>query len=165
MNRLFSASMILVFAFAAIACSRPEQPATPKMWYEGLWLDQGEATELRTTGKLQSRCAEVKKHGSPATNTRLIDREGNVFAYNPNLQTQSKIQMGKVNARGQMKLDGASKLEGLEGVRSVRVDKLREEILKVSYEGDKGSLGSAQYVRTTEAEIQQYFAAQQACLK
>lgn len=128
---------------------------------EGIWLDQEEAQELRTTGKLQSLCEEVRKDpASQIVNSRLIERSGDVYLYDPRSPKIPEAKMGNINLKtGKMTLVPAYKQQmGPGEIRAV----VAGSKLTFVFRSGKTEVG-LDYVRSTRDELMKYFAALDSC--
>jgi hypothetical protein len=164
-------SYVLATAAAAVvvgitACSPKGESSLPLKFNNdkvlGAWLAKDEATELRSTGKLESLCPELKKEPDVMImNARLIDSDGSVYLYNPDLPNGGRYpqaKMGVIGNDGVMTLSPNFKSQA--GFGNVTITQVDATTLHFDFGGNLGM----DYVRSNESEVRAYFNAQKACL-
>lgn len=134
-------------------------PGSP---FQGLWLQQNNAEELRSTGRLDSICAELRSDPAVIINTRLIDAAGIAYAYYPRFGRPAELQTGTIANDGKFTPAGSrdKKFNITGGIASIHGD-----VLDFVYQTDHPlvPVAAMSYLRSSEAEINQFFAAQEAC--
>ena len=129
---------------------------------QGVWIQKDEAEQLRATGKIDSICEEVKKDpNSSIMNVRLVEANGTTYIYNPQVGKIEQLKMGVITASGDFTPTPFFK------------DQIGNATVRVSVSGDVLSFGykygqseiAMDYLRSTDTEARQYYAAQEACKK
>lgn len=161
----FAKTLILVpIIILMAACAPKTKKETTLSGAQGIWLKKSDAEELRSTQKVASLCEDIRKDpDAKITHTRFVKENGGTYLYNPDTGLQATFKIGVLKNSGEFKATESFKTAmnqanirftyahgiltehflGLENMPSVSVD----------------------YVRTTDAELKMYFAAQDACKK
>ncbi len=125
--------------------------------FPGLWLEKKDADELRTTGKMESYCPELKKNPDrQITNVRLIEPSGEVYLYDPTVKGGKSEKIGDLTKDGKMVPAGF--LKTFANGRDFKAT-LHDEILNLALEDGAG----IDYVRTTRTELLYYYGALKSC--
>ena len=154
----------IIFALAAltiglVGCIK-EHKVTGAPGPVGTWMEKSNAEELQKTGKLESQCELLKQDPSAEiVNIRRFDANGEVHEQKP-------AQKGEVTKVGTFGRDGyvpdaVDELNAMGGKPASLVVK-GDEMTIIA--GKKGEIRK-DYVRVSQAEVDQYFAAQDACRK
>lgn len=88
-KNFISTALGLLLSLALSSCSDSSSGSNPAgavtdksaVALTGLWLEKKDADELRSTGKLESKCDEILNHGGIVTNSINIADSGRVTAY------------------------------------------------------------------------------------
>jgi hypothetical protein len=123
---------------------------------QGVWIQKSEAEELRTTHKIESLCEEVRKDPNvKIMNVRLIDSSGVTYIYDPQAGKIEELNMGTLAPSG---IFTPSKLtKDMIGDATVKIT-AKNNVLTFT----AGGL-SMEYLRSSDGEARQYYAAQEAC--
>lgn len=157
----------LTFALAAIlslaACNPGVSDGTRRSIagteYPGIWLQKKDADELRSTGKMDSYCPELKRYpNSKVINSRLIEPSGNVYAYDPAVPNRFEMKIGVLQPDGKLKSSEFAKLAT--GGHDMKAS-VKDGILHIAVDSE-GSVG-IEYVRSNAAEIKRYVTALDNC--
>lgn len=155
--------MLFMFIALVSGCggsSYPRPTPVPRSPFAGIWLESGEAEELRLTGQLLSLCEESRL-GTRSTNARKIDDHGNVFIYLPAFsESQALRKIGTLSLTGEFTDQGF--LRGALRQARLRV-RLQENKLVFTSFMDAQPPTEVAYVRSTSEEVHQYYRAQSQC--
>lgn len=153
-SKIVLGAFVLLFNFSAFAAAADENSRV------GLWIQKDEAEELRTTGKVQSLCEEIKKDpGTLILNIRTIDADGAMYIHHPALPKIGPLKLGQLSEQGVLKVEPLYAPElGEAGV----IVTAKQDVLTFSVTSDAGTL-ELEYLRATEDEARKYFEAQAAC--
>jgi len=129
---------------------------------QSIWMQKNEAEELRTTGKIQSVCEEVKKNPKyKIMNVRLVDSTGATYAYDPKIGKIEELKIGTLDPSGSFFLTGFFQ-EQLGNV-AVRVS-MSNDVMTFSYFFGSSKI-STDYLRSYDEEAGFYYSMQEACKK
>ena len=128
---------------------------------QGLWLQKNEANELRSTGKLESLCEEIRKEPNvKIVNMRLIDADGSNYLYIPQVGKRPETKIGTVDASGKYTpVDSHKDKVGDGEVTAKLVD---GELVFTYFFRNFGNVTNS-YLKSSEEEAVRYYAAQEAC--
>lgn len=129
--------------------------------YEGLWIEKDEAQELRSTGKLNSLCAEVRKDpDATIMNVRLIANDGTTYVWDPDIGKRDELKMGTLSRSGSFAVAGlaSNSLNNIAVHASVSGDDLK-------FTFGNGAGIDMEYLRSSATEVRQYYVAEAACRK
>lgn len=130
---------------------------------QGIWLQKKDADELRDTGKLESRCEEIRKEPKRLiVNSKLVKNNGDIFMYVPKWGEQPTMRIGRMNFDGTVTISNEWKKAYEDAKLTVS---LAGDILTFVYEFKGGWKSPMDYVRSDVNELNAYFAAQEACKK
>lgn len=125
--------------------------------YAGVWMQANEAQELRTTGKIESLCPELRKDADTIiVNVRLVDSFGTTFLYVPD-ENPDRMKMGEIANDGNYK----STMQELGDNGQTRVSMENDQLI-FHYRFGKSET-KMPYLRSSAGEARAYYAAQEAC--